>query len=82
MDRGAQLTDRHCGACHDTGAGGVVEFYTASTRTARQLASRIRRTPVDGEDDPNGFMPRIPENRLVDADLKDVLAFLTATPRE
>ena len=59
----------------------MVEFCTASTLSTAQLLARVRRTPLDGEDDPNGFMPRIPENRLVDAELKDALAFLTA-PRQ
>ena len=82
IDNGALLVDRHCGSCHDTAEDGSVEFYTAATLSTDQLISRIRRTTVDGEEHHNGFMPRLPENRLVDADLKDVLAFLTATPRE
>lgn len=78
VENGELLAGAYCGSCHRTGAAGELEFYTASLQSAEQLAARIRRASVNGDSAPNRYMPRIPEDRLLDEDLKDILAFLTS----
>ncbi len=73
---GQALLDRHCAACHDEDGSGPV-FYTAELQELDSLIARIRRTEVEGVSAPNTRMPLLSEDRLVDDELRDLLAALT-----
>jgi mono/diheme cytochrome c family protein len=77
VDAGAAHAARHCGACHASGEGGALEFFTLGTATPTSLAARIRRTTIDGVGGGNVRMPRLPHTRLPDEDLRDLLAWLS-----
>lgn len=75
---GEALLEEYCGACHAPAGGGAPVFYTAATADLGTLLARIRATEVAGVAAPNDRMPRLPEDKLPDADLRDLLAALTA----
>ena len=78
VEEGAALAEEYCGSCHRTGEAGELQFFSASVLTPAQLAQRIRRVYIDGVKAPNSRMPRLPDDRLVDEDLKLILAYLTS----
>jgi mono/diheme cytochrome c family protein len=78
VDEGRALAEAYCGSCHRTGEGATLEFFGISVLTPEQFAQRIRRATIDGVKAPNSRMPRIPDDRLSDDDLKLILAYLTA----
>ncbi len=78
---GEALTFQYCGSCHSDD-GSTVTLYSLGSIDTGTLVQRIRKVDVDDVDDPNDRMPRIPEDRLSDDDLADILAFLTQTPEE
>ena len=77
VDAGAALAGRYCGSCHATGEGGALQFYTLSSLTPATIAARVRKATVDGVGGGNIRMPRIPDNRLPDDELRNILAWLT-----
>ncbi|MCB9796631.1 MAG: cytochrome c [Alphaproteobacteria bacterium] len=78
VDNGQVLAGRHCGACHTPSDSYRPEFPTAANFTVAQLVSRIRKESVAGAVAVNVYMPRLPADRLSDAELRDILAYLTA----
>jgi mono/diheme cytochrome c family protein len=78
VEAGAALAERYCGACHLTGEGDTLQFYTLDTLSTDQLLARIRRTTVNGVEHANSRMPRLPSTRLPDEALRDLLAWATA----
>ena len=81
VDAGKALTFQYCGSCHSTD-GSTVTLYSLGGIDTGTLVQRIRKVDLDDADAPNDRMPRIPEDRLSDDDLADILAFLTQTPEE
>lgn len=75
---GEALAARQCGSCHLPDGASAPEFASTGTLELPTLIARIRRANLDdGTDAPNVRMPRISEDRLPDADLADLLAYLT-----
>ncbi len=66
---------RHCGSCHGDEEG--VSFASAEFASTGQLLSRVRKVDLEDLDRPNERMPRLPEDRLPDEELLDLLAWLT-----
>jgi mono/diheme cytochrome c family protein len=78
VEEGEALTQTYCGSCHRTGEAGELVILSAAVLTPTQIAQRIRRVYIDGVKAPNSRMPRLPDDRLVDADLKLILAYLSS----
>ena len=81
MLAGKALTFQYCGSCHSTD-GSTVTLYSLGGIDTGALVQGIRKVDLDDASAPNDRMPRIPEDRLSDDDLADILAFLTQTPEE
>lgn len=76
---GEPLAQEYCGACHTPAGESAPVFYTTSTLPLITLLQRIRRFDLDEDTPaPNDRMPKLTEDRLLDEDLRDVLAYLTA----
>lgn len=73
---GEAKTLQYCGSCHSQD-GATVTLYSVGNLDAVALTQRIRKVEIDGVEAPNDRMPRVPEDRLSDEDLADILAFLT-----
>lgn len=75
---GAGLAARYCGACHAPEGSTEPVFSTASKLDLGTLIQRVRRVKLDDETPaPNERMPRLPEDKLSDEDLRLVLAWVT-----
>lgn len=74
---GQALATRHCGSCHTSSGDTEPSFFGLASLDTGELIQRIRKVELDGIDAPNDRMPRLPEDRLSDDELRDLLAYLT-----
>lgn len=70
VDRGKELFDTLCGDCHPGGEGDVGPSLVAEPHTPERLRQQIR--------EGSGKMRPFGENRLSDADMETVLAYLAS----
>lgn len=76
---GEALALEYCGSCHIPEGESAPVFYSTGSLPLVTLIQRIRRFKLDDETPPpNDRMPRLPEDRLSDEDLRTLLAWLTA----